>query len=477
MQSAVQAILKGIVYFILGGKTLALKSFGLVAMMNRLAIPIPTNNLAFKDTKKEIRVDFFHDIFVEIGDNQNILNGESTYIAKLNSISKIIEKVFEASLLHERNSIILLDELGDGTDPEAGGCIAQAILEQLLESDNSVTIATTHSSRLKALSLTDRRVAAASVLLSGSSFDSMLPTYELQYGSSGLSHTLHAASRINPKFPKHLLDRAAYLISSSQDSKGEEIKLLSEALERERYLASHATDRSRKYENDIKKCRDALILLTRSYDQQLSRLEDKLESMYQILKNDDSNNAYDIVGDSLSTVRIVKKKVKTIEEQMKERGLRIISDTDVFHGGEIVIIIEEGYFDGVNAIVSEDQSTAAQDELIVDIDDTFDWIGFDQNSTQSALPSKQIKLTMKKRYLAVWDYPDEYFELDSTSAVSQARSVQDSRSRLFETLNSLNASSKSLSRPTNMKQNNNEKKFTSSRERKAAAKSSKKQKK
>ena len=84
-----------------GGKTLALKSFGIAAVMVKLALPI---TLATMQNDEPVVVDFFQDIEVDIGDNQNILSGESTLMARLNSLSVLIEK---SSSNHDRKCHIL----------------------------------------------------------------------------------------------------------------------------------------------------------------------------------------------------------------------------------------------------------------------------------------------------------------------------------------------------------------------------------
>ncbi len=459
-----------------------MKSFGLVAIMNRLAIPIPVNRYSLRDDRErqQVRVDFFQDIIVQLGDNQNILEGESTYMAKLNALSRIVEKVSstegDQKFLIPGYSLILLDELGDGTDPEAGGCIAQAILEKILESHHSITIATTHSSRLKALSITDKRFSAASVLLQGGNrIDSNLPAYRLSYGTIGQSHALSAASRIIPPFPKDLLERAEILISTTQNEEQEKISTISDALEKERALACAATEEARGYERDSKKCRDAFISVTRAYDQQLSRLESRLEALFQTLKNDENKDSYEILGESLSTIRLAKKRIKTVEDELKEKGLRRVSEKDKFIGGESVTIIEALGIEGERAIVCHDQEGATNYEVIVEIEKPFDWIESDQG-----FQVDKTKLKMNRRDLAVWDYPDEYFDWDnswsSTNEIPQLKSVPDSRSRLFETLNSINKSSTGPSSPQQINNNQGEKKFKSSRARKAAATAKKRRK-
>jgi DNA mismatch repair protein MutS2 len=452
-----------------------MKSFGTVAIMNRLGIPIPTEN---NKRSSEARIDFFHNVLVEMGDNQNVMNGESTYIAQLNSLSKIISKVYpsneqccESSNYH----LILLDEVGDGTDPDAGSCIAQAILEKILESSYTRTICTTHSSRLKALSITDNRFKSASVLLQSGNHDAKnrLPTYKLSYDTIGQSNALSAVMRTNPKLPEDLIKRASNLISSSNDERGEEIRTIMEALEREKELAHYATEAANAHQSEMKRCRDALVLVAKAYDQQLSRVEDRLDSNFALLKTDDSKDSYDLVGDSITTLRLVRKKIKTLEDTLKEKGMRMVMDRDQFKGGESVTIIQEGDYVGENAIVHYNQEESHSDEVIVEIEKSFDWIGTDQKILDTNIDYRKLKF--KRHELAVWDYPDYSEDGWEGQNYDQVKSIPDSRSRLIETLNSFKGSLPE--KKVSSSKENDGKQFTSSRQRKAASKSTKKQKK
>ncbi|EJK61256.1 hypothetical protein THAOC_18295, partial [Thalassiosira oceanica] len=140
--------------------TLALKSFGLVQMMMKLGIPIPS-----QVNSDRLTVDFFDEVSVQLGDNQNVAKGESTLMAKLNAVSSIIQGRNESGC---RSSLVLLDELGGDTDPVAGSALSQAILERLICKPSSCkVVATTHSPQLKALAVNNDEFGCASVILGG----------------------------------------------------------------------------------------------------------------------------------------------------------------------------------------------------------------------------------------------------------------------------------------------------------------------
>ena len=155
-----------------GGKTLAMKSFGLVCQMVKMGIPIPTGS------SQRPTVGFFDNIITAMGDRQSVATGQSTFMAQLSSYAGILESVENSD--SESSVLVLLDELGSGTEADGGGAIGQAILEHLLEhSPNCRAVATTHSSRLKATSFRDDRFACATVLLEESA-GVRQPTYRLE---------------------------------------------------------------------------------------------------------------------------------------------------------------------------------------------------------------------------------------------------------------------------------------------------------
>jgi DNA mismatch repair protein MutS2 len=455
-----------------GGKSLAMKSFGLVAIMAKIGIPIPRDDYSKKKID-ETRVDFFDEVLVEVGDHQSLMEGESTYMAQLNSLSKLLERIKPvngAEGKDQTSSLILLDELGGGTDPTAGSSIAQAILEKILENSRARTIITTHSTQLKALSIDDNRFESASVLLQVGNSDGSqfrLPTYKLCYGAVGNSYALGAASRSNPPIPDDVLDRAAELIASSQDRSGEYLRTITEALEAEKEMLEDATEATEAYKQDIIRCRDAMVFLAKSYEQHLSRIENRLDNMLVEMKKGGDKDAYELAGDSLSMLRLVKKVIKSKADVMREKGMRIVSMSDIMRTGEQVVVVSKGEFDGETGEVSDNQNDAGFDELSVDLEFEFGL----------TLSGNKITVNMKRSDLAIWDYPTLQDDWGSSfSESTQPRTIPDSRNKLQDVLSSLKTSTEERKKnePVNAKSNGT---FVSSRQRKAASKKAKKKKK
>jgi len=177
-----------------GGKTVAMKTLGLFVLMAQAGMHIPVRG------KSSICV--YETIFADIGDEQNIASSLSTFSAHMMQLKQIVENV-------KKSSLVLLDELGSGTDPSEGGSLAVAILDFLRQS-GCFTVITTHLNILKTHAYTHDDVENVSV-----AFDpvTLRPSYGLVYGVPGISNALAIAKNIG--IPRHILDTASQQIDRS----------------------------------------------------------------------------------------------------------------------------------------------------------------------------------------------------------------------------------------------------------------------
>jgi len=436
-----------------GGKTLALKSFGLVAMMMKLGLPI-TISRSLQVNSPPV-VDFFEDVLVEVGDSQSITKQESTLMARLNALASLIQKMSTSD--NDESKLVLLDELGGGTDPVAGSAIAQSILEKLISSNAACKlVATTHSPQLKALSISSDRFECASVLMSNEKH----PIFQLKYGTTGESFALEAARRARPSLPDDVIRRAAELMNGGDDDAADSLRRYLSALEQEQINARELTQETEATWNEVNDYKDDMLSKIQVSMMQLSRLESRFESMFDTLKKEETKGTFELVGDSLEELRLLKRKVQTEEELLSEKGLRRVADSHSFYEGETLVIIAEGEWKGYDAIV---KAVDADDPLTVTVVPVLDLFSINGDDTQPLL--------LKRRDVAIFDYPDWGFSDDTTYAGSDSYSTrQQSSSNVLSVLSTLNTSSSKASIPkTKPKEENASKSHTSARQRKASA--------
>ncbi|HCD06771.1 MAG TPA: endonuclease MutS2 [Lactobacillus sp.] len=180
-----------------GGKTITMKTLGLIQLMAQAGLFIPAH--------EESTIAVFDEVFVDIGDEQSIEQNLSTFSSHMDNIINIIHKVSE-------HSLVLIDELGAGTDPQEGAAIAIAILERLAQTQCFI-MATTHYPELKVFAYNTPETINASM-----EFDdkSLKPTYRLLIGIPGASNAFNIAARLG--MDKSVVDRGQSLMDGeSQD--------------------------------------------------------------------------------------------------------------------------------------------------------------------------------------------------------------------------------------------------------------------
>jgi DNA mismatch repair protein MutS2 len=175
-----------------GGKTVTLKTIGLLNLMAQAGIPIPA--------AAESQLPVFDSIFADIGDEQSIEQTLSTFSWHMGNIVRIIRSATS-------NSLVLLDELGTSTDPSEGSALARAILRRFL-SRKTLTVATTHYGDLKAFAYATPGMENASLEFNPAT---LAPTYRLTVGLPGGSNAMATAARLG--LPPEIIDEARSLLA------------------------------------------------------------------------------------------------------------------------------------------------------------------------------------------------------------------------------------------------------------------------
>lgn len=213
-----------------GGKTVSLKTLGLLTLMTMCGLLIPVADMS--------RVSVFNNILVDIGDEQSIAQSLSTFSSHMVNIIDIMKKADDKSL-------ILIDELGAGTDPVEGAALAVSIIEALREK-GAIIAATTHYAELKAYALDTLGVTNGCCEFD---IETLRPTYKLLIGVPGRSNAFAILKHLG--MTQDVIDNAKAIVGSDNrdfEAVLEKLEASRHALEEERKIAEEMTERARKIE-------------------------------------------------------------------------------------------------------------------------------------------------------------------------------------------------------------------------------------
>lgn len=230
-----------------GGKTVTIKTVGLSVLMAQAGIPIPARDGS--------SIAVFKNVYADIGDEQSIEQSLSTFSSHMTNIADILKRV-------DNESLVILDELGAGTDPEEGAALAISIIEYLLDKEAKI-ISTTHYPQLKSFSYTRDDVINASVEFDVSTLS---PTYRLLMGIPGKSNAFEISNKLG--LDSGVIDRARSL--TGRDNM--EVNEMITALERHTTLArEHEQDT-----HELMREAESLQKELKESNEQFTKFKDKL---------------------------------------------------------------------------------------------------------------------------------------------------------------------------------------------------------
>lgn len=272
-----------------GGKTVALKTLGLAALMCRAGLPFPAG--------EDSRCGFFDAVLSDVGDEQSLQKNLSTFSAHITNISSILAATRRAG-----SPLVLLDELATGTDPMEGAALACSLIDALLRTDAALVV-TTHYEAVKAMAARDERMQNAAV---GFDVEAMAPTFELVHGLPGASSAFAVAMRFG--IPSEVIETARAVLPEQSKTFDELVRGL-ESQRRQLAMDKAGLDDARRELADEREA--------------LARTREKLERRREKILDDEASKVRDELRRARQALRDARRAMKkkgdtqTLEETRK----------------------------------------------------------------------------------------------------------------------------------------------------------------
>lgn len=322
-----------------GGKTVALKTLGILVMMNQMGLAIPTISKA--------KLSYFPKIYADIGDNQSLSDNLSTFAAHVSNLSTITHFVKE-------DDLVLLDELGTGTSPNEGSSLALAISDFLVKK-NCFALISSHYEAMKEYPYRQKAVKNAMMVFDEKKLE---PTYVLKIGYPGRSYGLEMAKRYRLD-NKVIEDSKKYLQKSSTKGVNDVLEKLNATLRENEQLERNLKEKTRQIEIKEKDLKHQAKVLQEKRDNLLEDVDEIKEQLIKDAKKEidkiirNKNNPSTKVSDLLKVKQQLdhlfdeEEEIKDVEEislgdYVKIESLGIVGKVVRINKNKVDIISEEG---------------------------------------------------------------------------------------------------------------------------------------
>ncbi|MBO4682674.1 MAG: Smr/MutS family protein, partial [Bacilli bacterium] len=279
-----------------GGKTVSLKTIGLIVLMNQCGLAVPAN---------KAELGYFKNIYIDIGDNQSLSDNLSTFSAHMTQIGEITRLV-------RGKDLVLIDELGTGTDPREGEALAISVSKHLIAS-HALCFISSHFSGLKEFALTNTVIENSSMLFDE---ENLSPTYHFKLGAPGKSYGMEVAERYGVS-SKIIEEAKIYLSKNSRSETEELISSLQKKVENASKIEEQLKKEKEEFDKQYKQLQNDQKILKERREKLLESVKEEKQEMLDSTREELSNIIKIMSKGNLSLNEVIslRKRVEELEDK------------------------------------------------------------------------------------------------------------------------------------------------------------------